>query len=130
MAEHNDFGKWGEDRAAEYLEAKGYRIVNRNWKLGHHDIDIVAIDGGTFVFVEVKTRHSDYYVDPYSAACSRQKLWSMAKPIKGYLNYYHINGPWRYDVITIVCSNDGKYKLDHTEDINIGSQGYRGGRRY
>ena len=56
MAAHNDLGKWGEDRAADYLQRKGYRIVARNWKSGHRDIDIIAMDGdeydGTVVFVE------------------------------------------------------------------------------
>ena len=43
MAIHNELGRWGEDYAADFLAAQGYRIVERNWRFGHHDIDIIAI---------------------------------------------------------------------------------------
>ena len=46
MAQHNELGKWGEDLAARMLEDKGYRIIARDWKDGHKDLDIVAIDDG------------------------------------------------------------------------------------
>ena len=51
MATHNDTGKWGEDLAAEYLQRKGYTIVERDWKSGRRDIDIRiwgAKGSGTF----------------------------------------------------------------------------------
>ena len=58
MAEHNDLGKWGEDEAVFYLEDKGYTIIDRDWRLGRRDLDILAYtpDGSTLVVVEVKTR--------------------------------------------------------------------------
>lgn len=61
MATHNDFGKWGEDRAEEYLRQLGYSILSRDWHNGHKDIDIVAYDNrdDTLVIVEVKTRHRE-----------------------------------------------------------------------
>ena len=43
MAAHNDTGKWGEDLAAKYLEEKGYTIVERDWKSGRRDIDIIGV---------------------------------------------------------------------------------------
>ena len=58
MAAHNELGKWGEDLAAEYLEKKGYTIVERDWKSGRRDIDIIALDDDVVVFVEVKTRRN------------------------------------------------------------------------
>ena len=42
MAEHNDLGKWGEDEAALYLEDEGYTIIDRDWRLGRRDLDILA----------------------------------------------------------------------------------------
>ena len=42
MAEHNDLGKWGEDEAALYLEDQGYVIIDRDWKIGRRDLDIIA----------------------------------------------------------------------------------------
>ena len=44
MAAHNELGKWGEDLATAYLEQKGYTIVERDWKSGRRDIDIIAIE--------------------------------------------------------------------------------------
>ena len=56
MAQHNDFGQICEDRAAAYLMARGYVIRNRNWRLGHKEIDIIAENDATLIFVEVKAR--------------------------------------------------------------------------
>ena len=66
MARHNELGKAGEDFAASYLEHAGYGIIERDWRQGSRDIDIVARteDGTTVVFVEVKTRSSDAIVRP------------------------------------------------------------------
>ena len=47
MASHNELGKWGEDVAATYLERQGYTIMERDWKSGHRDLDIIALDGVT-----------------------------------------------------------------------------------
>ena len=56
MAQHNDFGAQGEDIAIDYLRRKGYVILDRNWRSGHREIDIVARKDDTVVFVEVKAR--------------------------------------------------------------------------
>ena len=56
-------GKMGEDLACEYLVNLGHTIVERNWRSGHYEIDIISVEGGTLHFVEVKSR-----VAPVSAA--------------------------------------------------------------
>ena len=56
MAQHNDFGTLGEDIAVDFLRRKGYILLDRNWRSGHKEIDIVARQGDTVVFVEVKAR--------------------------------------------------------------------------
>ena len=56
-----NLGDRGEAAAAEYLEKKGYTILNRNYYICHGEIDIIAKDGDCTVFVEVKTRRSDKY---------------------------------------------------------------------
>ena len=56
MAAHNELGQWGEEVATDYLRRKGYTIVERDWKSGHRDLDIIAMDGQTLVVVEVKRR--------------------------------------------------------------------------
>lgn len=51
-------GKFGEDLACSYLKKLGYKIVERNFRIRGGEIDIVALDGDTLVYVEVKTRSS------------------------------------------------------------------------
>ena len=69
MARHNSLGKWGEQVVADYLVAGGYDIVERNWRLNHLEIDIIATKGDEIAFVEVKSR-SDDAIDPLSAITS------------------------------------------------------------
>ena len=54
MNNNQDFGKLGEDLAVNYLINKGYQILERNWRSGHKEIDIIALDGDTLVAVEVR----------------------------------------------------------------------------
>ena len=56
MAAHNDFGIQGEDIAIQHLRTKGYDILDKNWRSGHKEIDIIARKDDTIVFVEVKAR--------------------------------------------------------------------------
>lgn len=74
MARHNELGKWGEQYAADYLQDNGYEILDRDWRIGHRDIDIIARtnDGTTIVFVEVKTRTSDVVRKPDDAVDLRK----------------------------------------------------------
>ena len=73
MAAHNELGRWGEDLAAAFLEEKGYELIERDWKSGHHDLDIVAKDGSTLVIVEVKTRRNRLYGNPEEAIDYRKR---------------------------------------------------------
>ena len=59
MAQHNELGKWGEEVAARMLTEKGYRIIARDWKDNHKDLDIVAVADDCLVIVEVKTRRNN-----------------------------------------------------------------------
>ena len=60
-------GRFGEDAAVAHLEAAGWEILDRNWRCPHGELDIIARDGATVVFVEVKTRSSVAYGDPVDA---------------------------------------------------------------
>lgn len=56
MGSRQTTGKFGEDMAADYLEGRGFTILARNWRSGHYELDIVALDGDGIHFVEVRTR--------------------------------------------------------------------------
>ena len=56
MNSRQETGKFGEDMAADHLEGKGFKILARNWRSGHYELDIVALDADGIHFVEVRTR--------------------------------------------------------------------------
>lgn len=99
--EHLRTGEWGEGLASAYLCDKGYIILDRDWHSGHRDIDIIARQGECTVFVEVKTRRSHEYCEP-EMAVNYQKQKNLLYAINHYLHYRHIEGPWRFDVITVI----------------------------
>ncbi len=118
MAAHNDLGHWGEDKAAEYLIGKGYSIMDRNWKLGKRDLDIVATKDGEIVFVEVKTRRNNDFMMPQQAVDWR-KARSLSYCIKAYLNYHRLNMRFHVDIIAITGTNDENITIDHIENVRL-----------
>ncbi len=117
MAAHNEMGKWGEDLAAAYLRHKGYVIVERDWKLGHRDIDIVALDEDAVVFVEVKTRRNRIFGEPEGAVDYR-KLNNLRQAVNYYVKSKHLNCEIRFDVLTVIGTPDGdEPEIRHIKDI-------------
>lgn len=115
MAEHNDFGKWGEEKAAEYLERKGYTVVERNWKIGHRDLDIVALDSNALVIVEVKTRRNTIFMEPEQAV-DRKKIYSLMLATNAFVKEHSIDLPIRFDIVTVVGTSDENCQINHIED--------------
>ncbi|WP_439691861.1 YraN family protein [Curtobacterium sp. SP.BCo] len=64
---NNGLGRFGEDRAAEWLEAHGFRVLERNWRCARGEIDLVAWQSCTLVFIEVKTRAGTSTGHPFEA---------------------------------------------------------------
>lgn len=103
MAEHNILGEDGEQRAVDYLEHAGYTILHRNWKApkSRHELDIVALDRHRLVVVEVKTRTSRDYGEPFDAVDWR-KIRALSNAANSYVRTYCIDLPLRFDIIGIV----------------------------
>lgn len=114
MAKHNDFGKLGEEIAANFLMEKGYEILERNWRNRHKEIDIIAMDGEELVIVEVKTRKSDDYGEP-DLAVTKQKQTRLIYAANAYIFSRKIDLNTRFDIISIVFK-EGKPVIDHIED--------------
>ena len=111
-------GKWGEEAAVAFLQKKGYEIAERDWKTGHHDIDIIAIDEQTVVFVEVKTRRSRFFGDPEESIDYRKRI-SLQTAINHYIKSHHINCPVRFDIISIVGVIGSTPEIDHIKDVRL-----------
>ncbi len=108
-------GNEGEELAVKFLRKKGYDIVAKNYKTPIGEIDIIAKDGDTVVFVEVKTRANDSFGHPFEAVnrTKRRKLKNLALL---YLKKQRKEFPVRFDVISIFCNDDYKETIDHIKD--------------
>jgi len=111
-------GAMGERMAAQYLEAKGFLIRESNYRVLEGEIDIIAEEVGTLVFVEVKTRRSIKFGLP-EEAITRKKRARLIKAALNYLEerqYHDVN--WRFDLIAIECHPNGEVsRIEHVEDI-------------
>ncbi len=100
-ADRKKIGEKGEDRAARFLARQGYRILDRNYRVPYGEIDLIALDRGELVFVEVKTRTSDVYGSPELAVNPRKQA-RMIRAALGYIKYKRLHQmPCRFDVIAI-----------------------------
>jgi putative endonuclease len=94
-------GNKGEDLAADYLVAAGYRIVGRNYRCPFGEIDIVAEEGKTLVFVEVKSRRNDAYGSPQTAV-GLEKQKKLSRIALHYLQEKRLgHRPARFDVVAV-----------------------------
>jgi len=111
-----DLGTKGENLAAQYLAKKGYTILETNWHCRQGEIDIVARNGETYVFCEVKTRHSNNVQDAL-AAITPGKREKFIKAVYYYLNENELDDIlWRIDAIGIALPAQGKVMIEHVED--------------
>ena len=95
-------GTEGEHLAAQFLEQRGYTIIERNYRFGRGEIDLVAKDGNELVFVEVKARHSQQYGDPEESITPAKEA-QLKKVAEGYVYEHNIeNQSCRFDVVTIM----------------------------
>ena len=100
------FGKDAEERAARFLESKGYKILKRNYKTKFSEIDIVAIDKGVICFVEVKARHSNLFGEPADAV-TPAKQRQISKTAICYLKENNLlERSARFDVVSLLYSQD------------------------
>jgi putative endonuclease len=101
MIEHQQVGKAGEEAAVQYLCRQGYRIVERNYRCRFGEIDLIARDGKTLTFIEVKTRRSQRF-GPAAAAVTLEKQRRLIKASQLYLiQKRKAHELCRFDVVTI-----------------------------
>ena len=107
-------GEIGEGLASKFLKEHGYKIIKRNYKTAIGEIDIIAEDSGTLVFVEVKTRENTAYGQPFEAV-NRHKQRKIANVALLYLKGLKELPPCRFDVVS-VCVTSEKQELKLIKD--------------
>ncbi|MEG2173337.1 MAG: YraN family protein [Desulfovibrionaceae bacterium] len=94
-------GNTGEDIAAHFLQQQGFCITARNWRAQQLELDIIARDGDTLVFVEVKTRTHGGMTSPVEAITPR-KQQSCIRAARAYLAAHHVwQIPCRFDIVCV-----------------------------
>ena len=105
-------GARGEEAAADYLERKGYAILERNYRCRAGEVDMIAGDGADVVFVEVKTRRSRRFGSG-AEAVGRQKQMALARLAAEYLARRRLVGVnCRFDVVVVDETAEG-FRIEH-----------------
>jgi putative endonuclease len=101
-----DIGAYGEDIAVKYLKKHKYKIVERNYLCRYGEVDIIAKDGKTVAFVEVKSRKAGGSVNPLYSVNKRKQM-QICKAAQDYIIKNKIkNTMFRFDVLTVIYEGD------------------------
>lgn len=114
MAKHNNLGRSGEQLAAEYLKNKGYTVLDRNWRSGHKELDLVVRNDTTLVVVEVKTRSGTCFGRPEDAVDAR-KIYRTVLAADAYVRFKCLDMDVRFDIVTVIYSK-GDVSVEHIEN--------------
>lgn len=112
MAQHNEFGLLGEEIACRYLTGMEYRLLERNWRAGHLEIDIIADHYGEIVFAEVKARRRETEEHTALGSVDMEKKRNLTEAARAYMMRKGIDAPFRFDIITIV-GEKAPYEITH-----------------
>ncbi len=103
-------GAAGEEVAARWLESNGFQILNRNWRQGRYEIDIVAQKHGVIHFVEVKTRKAGALTTP-EEALTPAKLAAMSKAANAYIEAWRVDTEVQFDLVAVEYSIRGPEEI-------------------
>lgn len=109
-------GAWGEDQAVDYLRKQKLKIVERNFRTPVGEIDIIAKNKSSLVFIEVKTRRGTAFGTPQEAVGQRKQR-QIVRTAQWYLqNNSNDKLQPRFDVVAILCQSDGAVQITHLPD--------------
>jgi putative endonuclease len=112
--DRKEFGARVEDLAAQFLEKNGYEILERNYRVGHKEIDIIARDATTVVFVEVKAARQMRFGHPSERVTKRQRANIIAAAQQYVISNMLEGYDFRLDVISFFPKKGGGYTMEHT----------------
>ncbi|MDG2279553.1 MAG: YraN family protein [Flavicella sp.] len=114
MADHNEFGKKGEQMAADYLIKKNYILLEKNFRYRKAEIDLIAKKDNEVIIIEVKARSNDYYGNPQDFI-NQKKIELLVEAANHYVIKNDLDVEVRFDIISILQKN-GKIHLKHLEN--------------
>jgi len=110
-------GQLGEKIAREYLEKKGYKIIDQNYRTKFAEIDLIAKKGNEIVFIEVRTKKGNIFGLPEESLNQRKlrKLWLNARSYTSRIGW---RGPFRIDAVCVVLRPQNSVeKINHYQNI-------------
>jgi putative endonuclease len=118
MATNIDFGKLGEQLAEDFLLAKGYTILHRNWRYSRYEIDIVAVKDDLPHFIEVKTRSSNQFGEPEEAV-TKKKIRSLLQAADEFLFRNQQYKNFHIDILSITIFPQQEPQYFFIEDVYL-----------
>ncbi|MFC2593999.1 MAG: YraN family protein [Fretibacterium sp.] len=123
MTRHLELGRCAEDRAEAYIRrSPGWKVLGRNLVNPYGELDIVALDGGELVIVEVRCRTLGEVQSPLDSVGPR-KLRHLVNAGRAHADRMGWTGPWRIDLIAITVDRDAaesEWRLEHVRDVTRG----------
>ncbi|KRB38047.1 YraN family protein [Microbacterium sp. Root180] len=121
MADKDELGRAGEERAARYFTDAGYEVVARNWRCTAGEIDLVVVDAEHVVIAEVKTRRGEGFGHPFEAidARKRTRLWRLACAWVAINRDVVRHRRLRIDAVAIIGTDPGTARLEHIRDMEV-----------
>lgn len=115
MATHLDLGRTGETLAKAHLEEKGYEILDENWTHGKLEVDLIAMQKGVIIFIEVKTRTGNGFGEPEDFVDNRKQRL-LVDAADEYIYLMNHQGDVRFDIVSVLFDKQNNYVLKHIED--------------
>ena len=119
LNENSDLiGKTGEREVESYLKSRGYRILERNWRIKEGELDLVVEDrDGMIVFVEVKARSSISHGDPLESITQEKAFRIQRLALAWLATHQRLGSRYRIDVAGILVTRSGEFLLDYREGV-------------
>jgi putative endonuclease len=116
MSGAHDFGNLCERLAADHLMREGWRIVERNYRFGHREIDLIARQGNVVAFVEVKGRRGPEYGHPLEAITHRKRR-EIERVARHWIARCGQAGvTYRFDAVAVLIGDHGQLRVEHEPD--------------
>jgi putative endonuclease len=116
MSRHKKLGEKGEQLATDWFSQKGYRILHRNWRFSHYEIDLIAEKEDRIHFIEVKTRSNNVFGFPEESVTPK-KIRRLMCAAEEYLLRNCVEKPVQYDILSIGLYGNAPPEFYLIEDV-------------